>query len=797
MNVFGDLVFVFFAACVSAGLAYWLLARQQRRIRLSIVSTDRAFLVLAIAYTIVFSALAIVRYLSFHTGYLGVNTSWDLGQYGQLIWNSLNGRLLEGTFVRDTETFLGKSFTPILLAFVPLYAVWSSPIVLLIVQVVGLGAGGFPIYWFARQRLGGTLALVIALAYYLYPGLEYIGLTEFHEIALAVPFLAYATFFLLREHYKGFFVCLGLALLVKEEIALIAIIFGVYIFLFQRKRWLGLGLAAFGAVWAVVLLQFLIPFFRGAQYGGTFYYFGQGSIGGGGTRYGYLGRSVPEILTTLITRPDFVLEHILVPEKIAYVLHLLVPLMLLPLIGMDVFLLTLPTFGYSLLSTYGLQYEIRSYYFSPLLPFIFFATIVGAQRVIKQSKGQSMAIKGSFAVALTVASVGSYFLQSPGPLARNFQPDRYVIDSHALLGNQLMAQIPNDAVVIAQNEFLAQLSNRRQVYEIPVIPDYRQADYILADAKAQWYRVHQGYWETQRSLGYFETLVDQDGYWLGRRRSPYYPREIQFGDSITFLGHTLPTTGTIQGGMTLRPIVSWRSDQSLDERYGVTVRVVDLQGHVWSEEDREPDDGEMPTSEWQVGKSIGDQYTLKLPVTIPSGEYRFAVALHPINDDNYLAVRDEHGQALGTQFVFGTFHVEKNKQSFSASDLLIERPLFVDMREMRFLGSTPIPQSVNTGDSLSVGLYWRARSKPQADYNVVVQLRNSVGQIAVEQVVRPANGTYPTLQWDSGEVLLDWHDLTLPSHLSPGDYQLLASLRDAVSGQTVGETPISTITIKQ
>jgi uncharacterized membrane protein len=756
------------------------------------------FLISASMYVVVFSALAVARYFSFRTGYLGVETSWDLGQYAQLIWNSLNGRLLEGSFVQDTATFLGKSFTPILLAFVPLYAVWQSPIVLLIVQVAGLGLAGLPIYWFARQRLGGAFAIVVALAFYLHPGLDHIGLTEFHEIALAVPLLAFATFFLLREHYAGFFVCLALALLVKEEIGLIAMMFGVYIMLFQRKHWrVGVGVALFGAVWVIVLLQYAIPFFRGAQYGQTFYYFGEGKIGGGGTRYSYLGRSIPEVLTTILIKPGYVLSYVLIPEKIAYVLHLLVPLAFLPIIGWDVFLLTLPTFGYSLLSTYGLQYEIRSYYFAPLLPFLYFALIVGIQRVLEHTPRLNLsAWRNALMAALLVASVASYFLQSAGPFARYFQAFRYDINAHTRLGDELAASIPHDAVVIAQNEYLARLANRQFIYEIPVIPDYRQADYLFADQTMNWYNVHLNTWQEARQNDYYETVIDRDGYWLAKRRTPAHPLQIRFGDAMTLTGYSIVLTDTLRGGMTVRPSVEWRARRLLSEHYFMTVTIVDAQGHLWVRHDAEPQDGATPTTRWQTTKPVGDQYALALPPTMPAGDYDITLSVHISNTLAALPAFDANDNALGDEIKLAQVHVEKNKSSFTASELWwIEERLYVDMGDLRLLGFVPPRQTISPGEMLPIGVYWRARAQPHTDYVVAVQFRDANDRVAFEQAAQPANNTYPTTQWNAGEVLLDWHDVQIPSQIAAGTYQIVVVLQDTQTRRAVGETPIAKIQV--
>ncbi|MCX7839510.1 MAG: DUF2079 domain-containing protein, partial [Anaerolineae bacterium] len=715
---------------------------------------------------------------------------WDLGQYGQLIWNSLHGRLLEGTFVKDTATFLGKSFTPILLAFVPLYAVWASPIVLLIVQVFGLGLAGFPIYWWARKQVGGALAWLIALTSYLHPGSEPIGLTEVHEIALAVPLLAFATFFLLREHYRGLLVCLAVGLLVKEEIGLVVAMFGVYIFLFQRRRVLGTSLAIFGITWTVFLLQVAIPFFRGAEYGSTFYYFGQGEIGGGGARYSYLGRNVPEIVLTILTQPQKVLAYVLIPDKIAYAFHLLAPLAFIPFLGAEILTLAIPTFAYSVLSTYPLQYEIRSYYFSPLLPFLFFALASGIKRILTWRAE----MRYTLATVLCVSSIGAYFLNGAGPFARHFQPHRYIINEHTLAINALLAQIPHDAIVIGQNEFLAHLSNRQFLYEVPVIPHYHQADYLVADTTpGSWFYIHPGHWQYNFSSGFFEKIVEREHFIIARRKPSEHRLDVRFDQRITLLGHSMVITQTRPWGMTLRPVLEWRAEQPIAESYRMMIQVLDRYGHVWATDAREPHDGVTPTQRWRVGKVVGDQYDLRLPPTMPTDDYVLTVAV--CGQAKCLIAYDQQGNPLGTEVEFVRVHVTKNKNSFTASDLYLVNRIAVDMREIRLLGYVPPRTTITPGELLQVGLYWRAREKPRGDYIVAVQLRDGAGRIAFEHTARPANNTYPTTEWDAGEVLLDWHDFHLPSDLPIGEYQIFVALRDASTSTSVGETWIASLLV--
>lgn len=783
MTVFTEFLILLILA-QSAGAAVQFLARKP--ITFSPRWMDRAMYALVAGYIVLFTALTVLRYLSFNVGYLDDYTSWDLGQYDQIVWNSLNGRLFENSFIPDAPNFLGKTFAPILLAFVPLYAVWNSPMVLLVVQTVALALGALPIYWFARARIGRGLAFVLTLAYLLSPALQNTNVAEFHEVALLTPFLAYTTFFLLRRHYPGFLVSLGLSLLVKEEVAFIVVMYGVYIFLFHRRRAFGAGLALFGVAWTLLLLQYLIPFFRTGVWGGKFYYFGEGALTG--ARYDYLGKSVGEILTTIFTRPDIILTEIFQPSKMAYVLHLIVPLALLPMIGLEVSAISAPTFAYTLLSRYPHQHSLAAAYHAPILPFLFFGAAVGLARVLKWKFLQPITL----VAVVFVTSIGSYWLEAPGPFARKFQPNRYVLNEHTATGHQLIALIPPGGIVAAQNELIAYVTHHRYVYEIPLI-DYRRIDYLLADNTRGWYKIHSSFWEPYLANGYFEIVAEQDGWVVAKRREPIFPVNVRFADKLTLLAYTMVPADSFRGGDTLRPFASWRAEKDLQERYVVQVDLVDHAGHVWQTDTREPHDGKAPTNQWRAGDIVQDQYTLHLDHTMPSGEYRIVLRVFD-SRKNFLTARDETGKSLGNEFTLTKIFVEKSKASLTVGQVKVEQPLSADLAELRLIGFAPPRSPMRAGEKFSLGLYWRAQTKPRGDYLIAVQLRDANGRIAFEQRNRPAQGTYATNEWNAGEVLLDWHDFDLPRDLAPGDYQIVVVLRDAAT-QIPGEAKITTINI--
>lgn len=514
MIVFIELASLVLIAFGVSLASYFLIPRILPRIKQPSSRTlDRVFLLLVAAYAILFGYLYSARYLSFNSG-------TDLGLYDQLVWNIMSGRLFENTLLPDAYFYLGKSFSPLIAAFVPFYAVARDPVTLIIVQTLAISFSAFPIYWLARERLGRPLALVIATAFLLSPVVENANHADVHIIVFATPTLSLATYFLLRRHYKGMLFSLGIALLIREEIGFIVIAFGVYILVFQRERWLGLGLALFGGGWTVFLVSYLIPHFQGSS---TFYYFGGGTISDAQIRYTYLGHNLKEVLATIITRPDVVLRHVLVRDKVAYVLELFVPLGLIPLAAPEIAMLMLPTLGYSLLSNFSFQYSILSFYPAPMLPFLFFALIGGVERLLRlrrsgADRGDNLARKWALGVLILVSTCISNYLFGPGPLARGFNPHDYALDSHAAIGNELMATIPPTAMVAAQTELVAHLSARQFIFNFPTFPENRQMDYLVADKNRRWYTLHKRYWDEILDSGDFDVVLEQDGFMIAKHR---------------------------------------------------------------------------------------------------------------------------------------------------------------------------------------------------------------------------------------------------------------------------------------
>ncbi len=787
MHLYEEFASVMLGAALISTPAYLLVSRRSARSHASRQSVrfsralDALFSALVLTFFVLFALLDIRQFQAFN------NYGFDFAVFDQALWNSLHGRLFESSINSDVPFLLGQHFSLLLSALVPLYAV-TRTWVLVVFPALCVAAAAVPLYWSARQQVGRFLALCFALAFFLAPSVQYRALDQYYDVAWGILLFMLAGFFLLRRRYTPLLVCIGLALLAREEMAFVAAWLGIFIAVFDRRVKIGLGLTLASLLWLAFLLGFFMPSL-GQREG---YYYLSHTTEWGGQHYGYLGSNVTEIVVTLFTRPDVVMAHVLIPEKIEAIARFLMPLGAFCVIGGEVAMLGLPTFGYTLLSDVQGNYTFSSHLYAPALPFLFLGAVVGARRMLawRAAGANRTARQAALGAFILAASAATYFVDAPGPLARRFEAQRYAVTDHTRLGATLAQTIPFDAVVLAQHEVMPHVSARRYLYVMPGISCWARADYLFADSTRAWYDYYRPGWESLFARAYFEPVVQQDG-WILMRYAPRarleHALDIRFGDGLALVGYTLPFSGTISGGQTLTPYFAWRSGERAPANHTVHIHLADGRGHVWAEQVHAPcrDPRELL---WN------DDASLRLPPTMPPDEYRLIVSILDTATQQWLEARDSAGTPLGAEAMVATVRVAKNKSSFTASELFIEQPLFVDMREMRFLGYVPPPREIARGEVLPVGVYWRARGKPQGDYLVAVQLRDATGRVAFEHASRPANGAYPTTAWDAGEVLLDWHDLALPRELS-GAFQIVVVLREATSGAQIGEAAIAHISI--
>jgi hypothetical protein len=100
---------------------------------------------------------------------------------------------------------------------------------------------------------------------------------------------------------------------------------------------------------------------------------------------------------------------------------------------------------------------------------------------------------------------------------------------------------------------------------------------------------------------------------------------------------------------------------------------------------------------------------------------------------------------------------------------------------------------VAPGDTLSLGLYWRALQPPRADWHIFVHLvdpgNDTTAGIVAQWDAAPRAGTYPFWVWQAEEVVTEPAHLVLPGDLPSGEYVLLVGVYDLATGERAQVDP--------
>jgi hypothetical protein len=113
---------------------------------------------------------------------------------------------------------------------------------------------------------------------------------------------------------------------------------------------------------------------------------------------------------------------------------------------------------------------------------------------------------------------------------------------------------------------------------------------------------------------------------------------------------------------------------------------------------------------------------------------------------------------------------------------------------IRLLGYDLPESAVGPGETLRLALYWKALEDVRQDYLLSLALRDGEGEVRIEQRGRPVDETYPTTEWDEGEVLRDWHDLPLPADIPQGAYELSVGVLE--EEELLGEVALGQVEVR-
>jgi mannosyltransferase len=275
-------------------------------------------------------------------------------------------------------------------------------------------------------------------------------------------------------------------------------------------------------------------------------------------------------------------------------------------------------------------------------------------------------------------------------------------------------------------------------------------------------------------------------------RAVQHPRQLRLGEDIAFLGYSLASS-EVRAGDILQLTLFWQALGKIEDRYKVFTHVLDDRAHIVGQRDAEPVGGARPTTTWQEGEIIADNYgVLVLPAT-PPGEHQLEIGMYNLETGVRLPVLEEE-EVLGDHILLEPIQVLKAESPPLVESLGIQQRREVYYGALRLLGydlsklgyEHQPEEPLHPGDILHLTIYWQAVEQIDADFTLTLQLLDEGGAPIVSKDVQPVGGAYPPTMWEAGEIVRDQHNLLLPAELPSGRYDFFLQ----VHGLGVDSVPL-------
>ncbi len=424
------------------------------------------------AYIVVMSYYTLLKYLTFHTH------AADLGIFAQALASTLYYHRL---FYESVDvaiipkpgpigySFLDVHFSPTLFLFLPVYAVYPSPITLLVAQTILVALGGaLPIYWLGKYLGRDWLGAFFAIIYLMDPLVQGANSFDFHMETIFMPLALYSTYLLITRKWRIYYPMLLLTLGTIEFAPIPMALLGLYyvIINIRRRRELMHGVLTIAvsivvlliALWTKSLLNPLGPTTTSPLSGLPEQYASSFSFG---------------ILVSVIKDPLLIpkLYSMYGTEKFLYFLELYAPT------AFTAFLdpLALPSLAWplaSFLTSDVIYYSPFFQYSSFSVPFIIMASLMAVSKIPIEQQRRLMALIliSTLVVFLGVSPIIHFQYQ--------FTKADYDVWSALRL-------IPSNATVLAQNNLYPPFSNNINAYTqwYPWV----KPDYIVAQPDSPWF----------------------------------------------------------------------------------------------------------------------------------------------------------------------------------------------------------------------------------------------------------------------------------------------------------------------
>lgn len=292
-------------------------------------------------------------------------------------------------------------------------------------------------------------------------------------------------------------------------------------------------------------------------------------------------------------------------------------------------------------------------YTMPLLPFQMIVAAAGIWWLADRFPRQQTAVRVGLILLLAVA--GAWRLPYWAVMLGNNSREIQEID--VAMGQWLAANIPADETVAVDDIGAITFFSPRSILDLnglvspemwPVMamPNFTEGTVRLLAVNGvntmaifpDWHKpllhpqiatlLQEFTTDTQSIIGAQKAAVYAMDWPYRQQITPQNGRDVLLNNAIRFRGYDVDLTQSDQLSLTLY----WESVTPVSDDYKVFIHLLDGAGNIITQLDRPPVEGLAPTTLWQAGDLIRDQYAIALPPDLPAGTYRLQMGMY--SDEN-------------------------------------------------------------------------------------------------------------------------------------------------------------------
>lgn len=412
--------------------------------------------VLVTAFTLFVGIICCLYYRNYWT------PCFDFGLFSQMFYYMTQTGECLITCERDgLLNHFAVHFSPIYYLLLPVYALIPSPGTLLVAQAFIVASGAVALVLLCKHyKLSNISAVLFAVCYILYPSFMGGCFWYLHENCFLAPLILWYLYFSEKGRVLPTILFAFLTLLVKEDAPMYVAIIALY-FIFTRHNYkCSLFILTISIVYFITVTRLMSAF-------------GEGIMTNRYSDYIYDDGGLLTVIKAVIQNPVYVIHQIFRQEKLLFILQMLLPLCFLPLAVRkpSKLILLIPFILINLMTAYKYQYDIGFQYTFGSGSILFFLAVTNYAKMGAYRRK----ILLCSALGSVIIFAGGYYRK-----VNYYESYKYSTEQRETIDIAL-SMIPDDASVASSTFLLANLSQRKEIYELETTK--QKTEYIVLDLR--------------------------------------------------------------------------------------------------------------------------------------------------------------------------------------------------------------------------------------------------------------------------------------------------------------------------